>query len=213
MPAKRNNVIPNGHFHKDWQRYIKTWFDQPMRKQRRHKNRVAKAQRVAPRPAAGALRPMVTCPSMRYNMKVRLGRGFSLEELKAANINAHEARSVGIAVDRRRTNKSTDSLQKNVQRLKEYKSRLILFPVSKKKRTKKDSPLAQIKTARQLQGVVLPLKDRTNRSIEKARVPSADEKAYYAFHTTRSARSFKRLVGVRAKKAKEAAEALDAPKK
>jgi large subunit ribosomal protein L13e len=26
--VKHNNVIPNGHFHKDWQRRIKTWFDQ-----------------------------------------------------------------------------------------------------------------------------------------------------------------------------------------
>lgn len=26
--VKHNNVIPNGHFHKDWQARIKTWFDQ-----------------------------------------------------------------------------------------------------------------------------------------------------------------------------------------
>jgi large subunit ribosomal protein L13e len=46
MPAKRNNVIPNGHFHKDWQRYVKTWFNQPARKIRRRQNRIAKAAKV-----------------------------------------------------------------------------------------------------------------------------------------------------------------------
>ena len=28
MPAKRNNIVPNQHFHKDWQNYVKTWFNQ-----------------------------------------------------------------------------------------------------------------------------------------------------------------------------------------
>jgi hypothetical protein len=33
--VKHNNVIPNGHFKKHWQNYVKTWFNQPARKQRR----------------------------------------------------------------------------------------------------------------------------------------------------------------------------------
>lgn len=32
---KHNNVVPNGHFKKDWQSYVKTWFNQPARKKRR----------------------------------------------------------------------------------------------------------------------------------------------------------------------------------
>jgi hypothetical protein len=82
MAPKRNNIIPNGHFHKDWQRYVKTWFNQPMRKKRRHQNRIKKALKVAPRPAAGQLRPIVRCPTIKYNTKVRAGKGFTLEELK-----------------------------------------------------------------------------------------------------------------------------------
>jgi hypothetical protein len=39
---KHNNQIPNGHFHKDWQRYVRTWFNQPGRKKRR---RVARLQK------------------------------------------------------------------------------------------------------------------------------------------------------------------------
>ena len=38
------------------------------------------------------------------------------------------APTIGIAVDHRRRNRSLESLQANVQRLKEYRSKLILFP-------------------------------------------------------------------------------------
>lgn len=85
MPAKRNQMIPNAHFHKDWDRYVKTWFNQPARKDRRRKARAAKAARVAPRPVK-TLRPVVRCPTFKYNIKDRRGRGFTLEELKAAGI-------------------------------------------------------------------------------------------------------------------------------
>lgn len=82
MAPKRNNIVPNGHFHKDWQRMVKTWFNQPMRKKRRSNARAKKAAAIAPRPVAGLLRPVVRCPTFKYNTKVRLGRGFTLEELK-----------------------------------------------------------------------------------------------------------------------------------
>ncbi|EDO28721.1 predicted protein, partial [Nematostella vectensis] len=82
MAPKRNNIIPNGHFHKDWQRYVKTWFDQPGRKKRRRVARQIKAAKIAPRPVAGSLRPIVRCPTFKYNTKVRAGRGFTLDELK-----------------------------------------------------------------------------------------------------------------------------------
>lgn len=86
MAPKRNNMIPNGHFHKDWQRFVKTWFNQPARKIRRRTNRIKKARAVAPRPAAGPLRPVVRCPTFRYHTKVRAGRGFTLDELKVSTL-------------------------------------------------------------------------------------------------------------------------------
>ena len=79
---KHNNVIPNAHFHKHWQNYIKTWFDQPGRKKKRRVARQKKALKISPRPVAGPLRPVVRCPTFKYNTKVRFGRGFTLEELK-----------------------------------------------------------------------------------------------------------------------------------
>ena len=91
MPAKRNQMVPNGHFHKDWDRYVKTWFNQPARKERRRRARVAKAAKIAPRPLK-TLRPVVRCPTFKYNLKQRLGRGFTLDEVKAAGISKNLVR-------------------------------------------------------------------------------------------------------------------------
>uniref|UniRef100_A0A8C7Y6C3 Large ribosomal subunit protein eL13 n=1 Tax=Oryzias sinensis TaxID=183150 RepID=A0A8C7Y6C3_9TELE len=32
MAPSRNGMILNPHFHKDWQRRVRTWFNQPARK-------------------------------------------------------------------------------------------------------------------------------------------------------------------------------------
>ena len=74
--------IHNNHFRKDWQRWVKTWFNQPARKLRRQNNRKAKAKAVAPKPLALYVRPAVRCQTFKYNTRVRSGRGFSLAELK-----------------------------------------------------------------------------------------------------------------------------------
>jgi ribosomal protein L13E len=134
--VKHNNVIPNGHFHKKWDTRIKMWFSQPAQKKIRRERRKAKAAAIAPRPATGSLRPLVHCPTQRYSAKVKYGRGFSLEELKGAGISRKYASTVGIAVDHRRSNKSNDSLATNVDRLKEYMTKLIVFP-RKSNRAKK----------------------------------------------------------------------------
>lgn len=209
MVGKRNNMVPNGHFHKDWQRYIKLWFNQPMRKQRRHRKRVEKAKRLAPRPT-DKLRPVVNCPTLRYNSKLRLGRGFTLQELKQAGIPRQLARTIGIAVDQRRTNKCVESIQRNVQRLKEYRSRMILFPIKPKRKPRKgDSTAEEQKLATQLNGPVMPVKNKSAVRIEKARVPSKDEKEFNARKTLRQARhaqKYKGVIAARARKAKEAEE-------
>ena len=206
MPAKRNNMIPNGHFHKDWQRFVKTWFNQPMRKKRRHLKRVEKAKQVAPRPAAGALKPLVVCPTLRYNSKLRLGRGFTLDELKAAGVSPKLARTIGIAVDRRRKNRSLDSLQRNVERLKAYKARLIVFPNNAKKPHKGDASAEEVKLATQLKGTILPLTNRSNLKVEKARKPTAEEKALKVYKLLRKERSDKKYKGQRERKARLAEE-------
>ena len=82
MAPKRNGMIPNAHFKKHWQRRVRTWFDQPGKKKTRRLKRLKKAAEIAPRPAAGLLRPIVHCPTFKYNSRIRAGKGFTLEELK-----------------------------------------------------------------------------------------------------------------------------------
>lgn len=103
--TKHNNVIPNVHLRKHWQRrrLIHTHFDQPAAKLRRLNRRKAKALSVAPRPLE-SLRPVVCSATRKYAGKVRYGRGFTMQELRSAKLSAHFARTVGIAVDHRRTN-------------------------------------------------------------------------------------------------------------
>lgn len=85
MAPKRNGVIPNAHFKKHWERYVKTWFDQPGKKKRRRQKRKEKAASVFPRPVQ-SLRPVVRCPTFKYNTKVRAGRGFTLQELRVSRL-------------------------------------------------------------------------------------------------------------------------------
>ena len=144
--VKHNNVVPNVHFKKWWQRYVRTWLDQPMKKKTRVMKRQEKAKKIWPRPVGGLLRPAVHPPTQRYNLKIRQGRGFTLEELKSSGISAKFARTVGIAVDHRRRNKSAESLVENTQRLKEYKAKLMVFP-RKSKAKKGDTAKSELATA------------------------------------------------------------------
>jgi len=48
--------------------------------------------------------------------------------LQAAGIPKKLAPTIGISVDHRRKNKSLEGLQANVQRLKTYKAKLVIFP-------------------------------------------------------------------------------------
>jgi len=145
--VKHNNVVANAHFRKHWQRRVRTWFDQPARKYRRRQTRLAKAKAVFPRPLK-RLRPIVKGKDIRYNAHERLGRGFTPAELKEAGLTPFVARSIGIAVDRRRKNKSMEGLQRNVARLKTYMSKLVLFPRNPEK------PKARDASAEECQNVV-----------------------------------------------------------
>eukprot|EP00826_Nyctotherus_ovalis_P008935 TRINITY_DN1232_c0_g1_i1.p1 TRINITY_DN1232_c0_g1~~TRINITY_DN1232_c0_g1_i1.p1 ORF type:complete len:233 (+),score=88.33 TRINITY_DN1232_c0_g1_i1:211-909(+) len=134
--VKHNHAIPNVHLRKHWHHLVKTFFNQPAKKRKRQEARQARAAKLFPRPTS-YLRPMVRCPTRRYNMKVRYGRGFTLEELKLAGLNPAYARTIGIAVDHRRQETSMETRDMNVKRLKAYLSKLILFPSKNSKRIAK----------------------------------------------------------------------------
>jgi len=200
--VKHNNVVPNGHFKKHWQNYVKTWFNQPARKKRRRIARQKKAVKIFPRPTAGPLRPIVHGQTQKYNMKVRAGRGFSLEELKAAGIPKKLAPTIGIAVDHRRRNRSLESLQANVQRLKTYKAKLVVFPRTARKLKAGDSSPEELATATQVQGKYMTI-TQEKPSLELVKVTDG-MKNFKAYAKLRVERMNKRLVGVRLKKAAEA---------
>jgi len=127
LNLNRPLALPGNHFRKDWQRRVRTWFDQPGRKLRRRNARKAKAAALGVRPLT-LLRPAVRGQTVRYNRKLREGRGFTLAELKEAGIGRKEALSVGVVVDHRRRNLSEEGKKLNVERLKDYKTRLLVFP-------------------------------------------------------------------------------------
>merc|ERR1711884_49320 len=200
--VKHNNVICNEHFRKDWQRYVKTFFDQPMRKKKRNQRRKAKAARLAPRPV-DLLRPEVNCPSIRYNTKLRLGRGFSVEELRAAGLNPKTARTIGISVDKRRKNKSEEKFDRNVKRLKVYLSKLVVLTNKKLAEKKSKADPAQDKysfgegeIATKQAGV-----SKRTRKLEIASLASVAEVDCYA--TLRYARHQNQMVGPRYRKEQE----------
>ena len=208
--VKHNNVIPNVHLRKHWNRRTTTHFDQAAQKTKRYQNRIAKAARVFPRPVQN-LRPIVSSATRRYAGKVRYGRGFTLAELSAAGLSADFARTVGIAVDHRRTNTSEEQLQLNTERLNTYKSKLILFPRRENKPKKgliNDATAEQLESAaasNQVTGTVLE-RARPVQNEEFAAI-TADDKAKYAFRTLRTLRTTKRYLGRREKRARDAEEA------
>jgi large subunit ribosomal protein L13e len=205
MP-KHNNVIANIHHRKDWQRQTKMFLNQAAQKQARRLKRKAKAAAIAPRPVSGLLRPIVHCQTAKYKSRVRAGRGFSLAELKEAGINKKTAMTIGIAVDVRRTNKSVESLQANVARLKEFKSKLILFPTKCMKKPKNgDSTEEEVKSATQLTGALMPITN-VAAPVETMAI-TEDMKSFSAYKEIRIARADHRLIGILASNAWKKAKA------
>jgi large subunit ribosomal protein L13e len=130
--VKHNNQIPNIHCKKKWAQSsrgplkVKLNLNEAPQKKVRRLRRNLKRSQLAPAPLK-KLRPLVHCCTQKYNSKLRLGKGFTFEELKAVKLHPKYARTIGIAVDWRRQNKSEESLQLNVARLEEYLGKLVIL--------------------------------------------------------------------------------------
>jgi large subunit ribosomal protein L13e len=200
MP-KHNNSLHNTHLRKHWQKWVKSNFNQPAKKLRRLKNRRSKAQALFPRPIK-ALRPVVRGCTKRYNRRVREGKGFTLEELAAAKVAPAFAKTIGIAVDHRRTNRSTESKQLNVARLKAYKEKLVLLPKKAGKPKKgvagvlSDTPNVEASNQTQVQmDVALPMTQDVKR--EKPMTISKGLKSFQCHRQIRQEWSNKKHFGKR----------------
>jgi len=135
---------------------------------------------------------------LRYNMKTRYGKGFSLDELKAAGIPKLLAPTIGIAVDHRRKNLSEEGLQVNVERLKAYRSNLVLFPRNPSKVKEGEIKQKDAMDVEQLKGPVMPIQ-RTKPVLEFTDI-TPDMKAFGAYGKLRIERANKRLKGKREKR-------------
>nr|CEL74147.1 TPA: 60S ribosomal protein L13, putative [Toxoplasma gondii VEG] len=201
--VSKNNVLPNVHLHKWWQRYVKTWFNQPGRKQSRRLRRQEKAAKLGVVPS-GLLRPIVHPPTQRYNLKVRAGRGFTLEELKSVGLSPRVALSIGVAVDHRRRNRSAESLNANVTRLKAYLAKLVLFQRGSKAKKglagiPADTPKSQIQNVKHVKiSTAMPIPKASKRC--KPRAITAEEQKFMAYATLRKALRDCKNVGKHEKK-------------
>ncbi|KXN83857.1 60S ribosomal protein L13, partial [Leucoagaricus sp. SymC.cos] len=196
------------HFRKDWQRRVRTWFDQPGRKLRRRNARKAKATTLGVRPLT-LFRPAVHGQTIRYNRKLREGRGFTLAELKEAGIGRKEALGVGIVVDHRRRNLSEEGKKLNVERLKAYKEHLMVFPRKAGKAKKGDSPADDLKAATTRSTLPLP----EAYPAEAPRKITAEEFEFQAYRTLRNERANARYEGARKIRAAKREEEEAAKKK
>jgi len=104
-------------------------------------------------------------------------------------------------VDHRRTNKSEESLKLNVDRLTEYKSKLVIFPRRSSKPKKGDSTAEELKNVVQMSGEVMPIKGSTH-DVEYVSLDD-EAKATRAYAKLRLERMNARLAGVRKKRAEE----------
>jgi large subunit ribosomal protein L13e len=109
--------------------------------------------------------------------------------IKEAGVRRKEALKIGIAVDHRRRNKSVQGFSANVQRLLDYKEKLVVL---------KGKQVFQGEALKHNAGVA-PVADS---DVVRSEVGPATE----AYKTLRKARSDKRLKGVRDARAKAKAE-------
>lgn len=145
---KHNNALMSNHFNKNAMKY-KMWFNQPARALKRRNTRNEKARKQYPIPVKKLL-PVVRQPTQRYNHKVRLGRGFTKEEISAAGVELVHAMKVGIKFDKRRKDRNTETFNRNVERIKEYLSHIKIY------KTRKD---ARDDGAVSFKGIIMPVRN------------------------------------------------------
>ena len=130
--VKHNNSISNGHFKKHWQKFVKTDFNKSSKKTKRRTYRISKItnlKRFSFTPT-NILKPIVQNSTKMYNLKVKLGRGFSINEIRESKVSKNLAQSVGISIDkRRRENNSRKNL--NIQRLNKFLEKMDKIPLEK----------------------------------------------------------------------------------
>lgn len=141
-------------------------------------------------------------------------------DFQEAKIPRKLAPTIGIAVDPRRVNLSTEALAANVERLQAYRKRLILFPRKSGQQKKGDAEKSEVEKATKGEGVVRKLHEKGILAVAKRPEGFSETKksemgkgTEAAYRVLRDARSEARLVGVRERRAKAKADEAAASKK
>lgn len=142
-----------------------------------------------------------------------------IDRTQEAGIPRKMAPTIGISVDPRRQNLSEESLAANVERLKAYKARLVLFPRSAKSPKQGEVSAEEAKKHHEsghegkvmvVNKALMPIHNKATFQEGKVSDYTSEEAAY---RKLREARSEARLVGKREKRAKAKEEEASAAKK
>lgn len=145
---KHNNALVSNHFNKGSMKY-KLHFNQPSKKRIRRQLREQKAKKQYPIPLC-KLQPVIRQSTQRHNHKIRLGRGFTENEIKEAGIKFKYALAIGIKFDKRRTDRNMETFERNVNRLKEYVANV---------KTYKNKKEARDDNAQSFKGIIMPVRN------------------------------------------------------
>lgn len=138
---KGNHILPNNHFRKTSLK-IKVHHDPETKLRIMEEKKLQKAKSMFPIPLR-KLRPIVRCPSIKYNRNERLGRGFTPAECEKAGLDYRHARRLGIAVDLRRRDTNQETLEKNADRIKAYLSKITIYESVKEAKERGAKPYAK----------------------------------------------------------------------
>jgi large subunit ribosomal protein L13e len=123
-------------------------------------------------------------------------RGSRVQE---AGVNPSAAASLGVSIDRRRQNRSQESFNLNVQRLKEYKAKLVVFPRKAKVSKQGDSSAADLGSIGAQVSTAAAFPVQANEGKTKARVITKEEKAAKVSAVLRKERTDAQRWGARLK--------------
>ncbi|CAD26179.1 60S RIBOSOMAL PROTEIN L13 [Encephalitozoon cuniculi GB-M1] len=129
---KGNHALPNNHFRKTSLK-IRIHHDPETKARVMAEKKLRKAKALFPMPLK-KLRPIVRCPTIKYNRNERLGRGFTAAECEKAGLDYRHARRLGIAVDLRRRDTNQEAFDKNVERIKTYLGKITIYESVKEAR-------------------------------------------------------------------------------
>ncbi|GFP96764.1 60S ribosomal protein l13-1 [Phtheirospermum japonicum] len=135
-------------------------------------------------------------------MKIKTAKGFSLEKLKAARIPKKLGLTIGIFVNHHCRNRFLEGLHTNVQRLKLYKAKVIVFSGYERKIKNGDSTLEELAITTQVSCAFLSsVPEKPTVDLVKVTYELKSIKACNKLHLERTNACY---VGVRAQRATDA---------